>query len=148
LTDRRTGENVQYQINYAAQAAFAIFLMQSASFLAGQYHLRQAKGKSNAETVSRTERIPTDSHICNLLDLVHPTELAEEFRFLLAESADSGHLGRWYVLDRRLVFSIGWGTLFIVNENLLLAIPNTSTGGEKIATVKKGHSCFVSHSGF
>ena len=51
LTDKRTGKNVQYEVNDAAQAAFAIFFMQSGSFLAGQRHLRQAKGKSNAETV-------------------------------------------------------------------------------------------------
>ncbi len=73
LTDKRTGQNVQYEVNDAAQAAFAIFFMQSASFLAGQRHLRQAKGKSNAETVFKMERIPTDTHIRNLLDPVSPS---------------------------------------------------------------------------
>ncbi|MGB5062015.1 MAG: ISNCY family transposase, partial [Candidatus Promineifilaceae bacterium] len=92
LTDKRTGQNIQYQVNDAAQAAFAIFFMQSASFLAGQRHLRQAKGKSNAETVFKMERIPTDTHIRNLLDPVSPSELSGEFRFLLAQLADSGHL--------------------------------------------------------
>lgn len=106
LTDKRTGQNVQYEVNDAAQAAFAIFFMQSASFLAGQRHLRQAKGKSNAETVFKMERIPTDTHIRNLLDPVSPSELSDEFRFLLAQSAESGHLSQWYVLDRRLAFSL------------------------------------------
>ena len=69
LTDKRTGQNAQYDVNDAAQAAFAIFFMQSGSFLAGQRHLRQAKGKGNAETVFKMERIPTDTHIRNLLDL-------------------------------------------------------------------------------
>lgn len=36
LTDKRTGQNVQYEVNDAAQAAFAIFFLQSASFLAGR----------------------------------------------------------------------------------------------------------------
>lgn len=36
LTDKRTGQNVQYAVNDAAQAAFAIFFMQRGSFLAGQ----------------------------------------------------------------------------------------------------------------
>lgn len=106
LTDKRTGQNVQYEVNDAAQAAFAIFFMQSASFLAGQRHLRQAKGKSNAETVFKMKRIPTDTHIRNLLDPVSPREMSDEFRFLLAQLADSGYLSQWHVLDRRLAFSL------------------------------------------
>ena len=106
LTDRRTGRNGQYEVNDAAQAAFAIFFMQSGSFLAGQRHLRQAKGKSNAETVFKMERIPTDTHIRNLLDPVSPTEVEDEFRYLLAEVESSGELNRWRVLDGRLAFSL------------------------------------------
>jgi hypothetical protein len=106
LTDKRTGQNIQYEVNDATQAAFAIFFMQSASFLAGQRHLRQAKGKSNAETIFKMERIPTDTHIRNLLDPVSPSELSDEFRFLLGQLADSGYLSQWHVLDRRLAFSL------------------------------------------
>ena len=78
--------------------------MQSASFLAGQRHQRQSKGKSNAKTVFQMERIPNDTHILNLLDPINPDEWSDEFRFLLAEMADSGHLSQWQVLDRRLAF--------------------------------------------
>ena len=106
LTDRRTGRNGRYEVNDAAQAAFAIFFMQSGSFLAGQRHLRQAKGKSNAETVFKMERIPTDTHIRNLLDPVSPTEVEEEFRYLLAELEAEGNLNQWRVLDGRLAFSL------------------------------------------
>jgi hypothetical protein len=106
LTDKRTGQNVQYEVNDAAQAAFAIFFMQSASFLAGQRHLQQAKGKSNAETVFKMERIPTDTHIRNLLDPVKPSEISDEFRFLLGQMGDSGYLSQWHVLGKRLAFSL------------------------------------------
>lgn len=106
LTDKRTGQNGQYDVNDAVQAAFAIFFMQSGSFLAGQRHLRQAKGKSNAETVFKLERIPTDTHIRNLLDPVSPEELSDEFRFLLGQLVDSGYASQWHVLDRRLGFSL------------------------------------------
>ena len=106
LTDQRTGQNVQYEVNDAAQAAFAIFFMQSSSFLAGQRHLRQAKGRSNAETVFKMERIPTDTHIRNLLDPVSPSELSEEYRYLLGQMAESGYVSQWYILDRRLAFSL------------------------------------------
>ena len=106
LTDRRTGRNGRYEVNDAAQAAFAIFFMQSGSFLAGQRHLRQAKGKSNAETVFKMERIPTDTHIRNLLDPVSPTEVEDEFRYLVAELEAEGKLNQWRVLDGRLAFSL------------------------------------------
>lgn len=106
LTDERTGQNVQCQVNEAAQAAFAIFFMQSASFLEGQRHLQQTKGRSNAETVFQMERIPTDPHIRNLLDPVEPNELTEEFRFLLEELAAGGYLKEWQVLNGRLALSL------------------------------------------
>lgn len=106
LTDKRSGQNVQYEVNDAAQAAFAIFFMQSASFLAGQRHLRQAKGKSNGETVFKMERIPTDTHIRNLLDPVSPSELSDEFRFLLGQLAESGYVSQWHVLGKRLAISL------------------------------------------
>jgi hypothetical protein len=120
LTDKRTGQNVQYQVNDAAQAAFAIFFMQSASFLAGQRHLRQAKGRSNAETVFKMERIPTDTHIRNLLDPVRPSEINDEFRFLLAQLADSGHLNQWYVLGKRLLCSLD-GVYYFSSRNISCA---------------------------
>jgi hypothetical protein len=106
LTDKRTGNNKQYRVNDAVLAAFAIFYMQSGSFLAGQRHLEQTKGKSNAKTVFQMERIPTDTHIRNLLDPVNPTELSDEFRYLLGEMADSGYLNQWRVLNGRLAFSL------------------------------------------
>jgi len=112
LTDRRTGRNGRYEVNDAAQAAFAIFFMQSGSFLAGQRHLRQAKGKSNAETVFKMERIPTDTHIRNLLDPVSPTEVEDEFRYLLAELEAEGKLNQWRVLDGRLAFSLDGADYF------------------------------------
>lgn len=129
LTDKRTGQNVQYRVNDAAQAAFAIFFMQSASFLAGQRHLRQAKGQSNAETVFQMERIPTDTHIRNLLDPVRPGELTDEFRFLLDELAADGHLDRWRVLNGRLALSLD-GVYFFTSQKISCAQCQTRELGE------------------
>jgi hypothetical protein len=106
LTDKRTGQNVQYQVNDAALAAFAIFFMQSASFLAGQRDLQRSKGKSNAQTVFQMAQIPTDTHIRNLLDPVAADEWSDEYRFLLNELAESGYLNEWRVLNGRLAFSL------------------------------------------
>ena len=106
LTDQRTHHNIQYRVNDAALAAFAIFFMQSPSFLAGQRHLHQTKGKSNAQTVFQMASIPTDTHIRNLLDPVKPTELNDEFGILLDELAESKYLNQWHVLRQRLAISL------------------------------------------
>lgn len=129
LTDKRTGQNVQYAVNNAAQAAFAIFFMQSASFLAGQRHLQQAKGQSNAETVFQMERIPTDTHIRNLLDPVNPHEMTDEFRFLLDALATAGHLDQWRVLNGRLAFSLD-GVYYFTSQKISCAQCQTRELGD------------------
>jgi hypothetical protein len=117
FTDKRKGKNVQYAINDAIQAAFAIFFMQSPSFLAGQRHLQQSKGKSNAKTVFQMEQIPTDTHIRNLVDPVSPQELAEEYRFLLKEMAENGYLNTWHVLGGKLAISLD-GVYYFTSQKI------------------------------
>ena len=106
LTDERTGQNTLYEVTDAALAAFSMFYMQSGSFLAGQKHLEQIKGTSNANTVFQMDKIPTTPQIRNLLDPVAPEELAEEFRYFLRELEEAGHLSQMKVLDQRLAFSL------------------------------------------
>lgn len=120
LTDVRRGRNSQYAVNDAALAAFAIFFMQSPSFLAGQRHLQQSKGKSNAETVFQMEQIPTDTHIRNLLDPVRPAELHGEFRLLLEELYRADHLHPWLVLGGRLAFSLD-GVYYFTSQKISCA---------------------------
>ena len=120
---------MQYRVNDAALAAFAIFYMQSGSFLAGQRHLQQTKGKSNAKTVFQMEHIPTDTHIRNLLDPVSPTELTDEFRFLLGEMADSGYLNQWRVLEGRLAFSLD-GVYYFSSQKISCSQCQTKEMGE------------------
>jgi hypothetical protein len=117
FTDKRTGKNTRYEINDAVLAAFAIFFMQSPSFLAGQRHLKQSKGHSNAETIFQMERIPTDTHIRNLVDPVAPQELSDEFRTLVLELHRQGHLKEWQVLGGRLAFSLD-GVYYFSSEKL------------------------------
>ena len=116
LTDERTGRNTKYEVTDAALGAFSMFYMQSGSFLAGQKHLEQIKGTSNAKTVFQIERIPTTPQIRNLLDPVKPEELAEDFRYLLGEMEDAGHLNQMKVLDKRLAFSLD-GVCYFCSQN-------------------------------
>ena len=54
-------------------AAFAMFFMQSPSFLAHQRRLEHGHGRSNCESLFAIGKIPSDNHIRDMLD---PAELA------------------------------------------------------------------------
>jgi hypothetical protein len=68
-----------YEIKDAAVSAFGVFFTQSQSFLAYQRMIEQAKGKSNAQSIFRAERIPSDAQVRNLLDEQEPGLLAGVF---------------------------------------------------------------------
>ena len=56
-------------------AAFAMFFMQSVSFLAFQRRLEQGYGRSNCQTLFGIEKIPSDNYIRNILDGTDPALL-------------------------------------------------------------------------
>jgi len=68
MPEHRRGENTQYQIVDAGLAAFAVFFMQSPSFLAHQRDMQRRKGQNNASSLFEVDRIPSDGQIRNLLD--------------------------------------------------------------------------------
>ncbi|MDA1086060.1 MAG: hypothetical protein O2901_03490 [Verrucomicrobia bacterium] len=72
LTDKRTGENMQYSMETIGLSAFSVFFTQSPSFLAHQRTMEQNKGSSNAQTLFQVEKTPSDNHIRDMLDPVEP----------------------------------------------------------------------------
>ena len=64
-------------------AAFAVFFMQSSSFLAHQRLLQNKKGRNNARSLFQVEAIPSDQQIRNLVDPLSCEYFQEDFWFLL-----------------------------------------------------------------
>lgn len=92
LPDRRKpNNNRQYEMADGAMAAFAVFFMQSPSFLAHQQALAQRKGRSNAASLFGIEHIPSDGQIRNLLDGLHPSVFAPDFADLHSRLTQMGH---------------------------------------------------------
>ena len=60
-------------------SAFAMFFMQSASFLSFQRALEQGQGRSNCQTLFGVEKIPSDNYIRDMLDGADPASLAPCF---------------------------------------------------------------------
>ncbi len=78
-------------------SAFAMFFMQSASFLSFQRTLEEGQGRSNCQTLFGIETIPSDNYIRDMLDGADPALLAPCFQRteqLLLEPAMREAFGR------------------------------------------------------
>jgi hypothetical protein len=95
LPDHRTGKNSRYSLSDAGLAAFSVFFMQSPSFLAHQRDMEKRKGNSNAHSLFSIEKIPTDTHIRNLLDPITSESLFAPFRQAFSELEQAEVLKRF-----------------------------------------------------
>jgi len=95
LSDHRSGENTQYEIQDAALSAFGIFFTQSNSFLAYQRLMETNKGRSNMQSLFGAVHIPSDKQIRNLLDPQDPEILYGVFSKGLEVLKASGKLADW-----------------------------------------------------
>jgi hypothetical protein len=115
LPDHRTGRNSQYSIKDAALGAFSVFFTQSPSFLAHQRAMKRAKGRSNAESLFRIEKIPCDNQMRNLLDWIAPGELYPVFNETLRALEACGELEAFRFLDGQLLVSMD-GTAYFSSQ--------------------------------
>jgi hypothetical protein len=102
LPDARTGSNTIYDLADVALGAFAVFFMQSPSFLAHQHDMQRHQGRNNAQSLFGIEEVPSDPQIRNLLDPISPDHLAAPFWQVFEHlrtgnylNAYQGHLGPW-----------------------------------------------------
>lgn len=98
-------------------SAFALFFMQSASFLAFQRTLEKGHGRSNCQTLFGIEKIPSDNYIRDRLDAADPALLRpcfERMEHLLATPPLRQAFGR---LGERTL--IAWdGTEYFCSQKL------------------------------
>src|SRR5580692_6615395 len=86
--DARKGRGGDIAIADFGLSAFALFFMQSASFLGFQRALEKGQGRSNCQTLFGIGKIPSDNYIRDMLDEADPALLApcfERLEALLAE---------------------------------------------------------------
>jgi hypothetical protein len=89
---RKPSNNAQYTVADGILAAFAVFFMQSSSFLVHQRLLQSKKGRSNARSLFQVEEIPSDPQIRNLVDPLSSAYFQEDFWFLLDKLKEEQHL--------------------------------------------------------
>ena len=91
---RKPNNNTKYGVVDGVLAAFAVFFMQSSSFLAHQRLLQSKKGRSNARSLFQVDGIPSDPQIRNLMDPLSCEYFQEDFWFLLDELKAEQRLGQ------------------------------------------------------
>jgi len=79
-------------------SAFAVFFLQSPSWLSCQRAMQGEKGENNARTLFGIGTVPVDNHVRNLLDPAPPELLHGAYRKLLGMLEDGGALERFRVL--------------------------------------------------
>jgi hypothetical protein len=95
--DPRKGRGGNIAVADFGLSAFAMFFMQSASFLAFQRVLEKGQGRSNCQTLFGIEKIPSDNYIRDMVDEADPALLVpcfERLEKLLAEPPMRHAFGR------------------------------------------------------
>lgn len=92
LPEHRRGKNTRYSLTEAGLSAFAVFYMQSPSFLAHQRDMQRERGQNNVQSLFGVEQIPSDSQLRNLLDPVDAAGLRAPFWDIYGLLEAGGHL--------------------------------------------------------
>src|ERR1700726_2216768 len=115
--DPRKGRRGNIAMADFGLSAFALFFMQSASFLAFQRALEKGHGRSNCQTLFGIAKIPSDNYIRDMLDAADPALLRpcfERMEQLLAAPPLRAAFGR---LGERTL--IAWdGTEYFCSQKL------------------------------
>jgi len=117
LPDRRKGRGGNIAPADFGLSAFAMFFMQSASFLAYQRTMEKGHGRSNCRTLFGIGRIPSDNYIRDFLDEADPALLQpcfERMEALLSEPPMRQAFGR---LGGRTLIALD-GTEFFCSQKL------------------------------
>jgi len=130
--DKRTGQNTTYCMQDIALGAFSVFFTQSASFLAHQTAMTEAKGKSNAQTLFGLQAIPSDNHIRKMLDVVPPQRLFPMFEKVFNGLNELGHLEAFRALDGQLLIALG-GTQRNTTAQTTFTVPGVASKNTAMA---------------
>jgi hypothetical protein len=137
LSDQRRGKNSQYAMADIGMAAFAVFFMQSPSFLAHQRHLAHKHGRSNCETLFAMTKIPSDNQIRAMLDPVRPQCFHPVFADVIAALQRGGGLTAFRRLAGHVLIAFD-GTEYY--RSAKLHCPHCSTRQRSGGSIEYFHS--------
>jgi len=115
---RRDGYDKQYEYADAIKGAYGIFFFQHPSMLDYQERLKSKKGRSNAETILRVNKIPSSNQITRLLDGVDSSEFRTVFNNGLEIAQRYKGLDQYLVLDGAYRLVTFDGVWFYQSKNI------------------------------
>ena len=138
--DKRTGQNIHYSLEDAALGAFSVFFTQSPSFLSFQKSMEKTKGKSNAQTLFAIDKIPSDNHIRDLMDVVAPCLVFPVFHYILEGIKDAGHLDAFRCYNDNLLCALDATQYYCSNK---IHCENCSSKEHQNGTVTYSHTAIT-----
>ena len=135
--DPRKGRGGNIAMADFGLSAFAMFFMQSVSFLAFQRRLEKGHGRSNCETLFGIEKIPSDNYIRDMLDEADPARLGlcfQDAERLLLEPAMGEAFGR---LGGRTLIAVD-GTEYFCSQKIVC--PHCQTRKRSNGKIEGYHS--------
>ena len=100
---RQVSNATKYSLKDAVLAAFAVFFMQSESFLEYQRHLESHHGNSNATSLFGMIKVPTVPQIRNIVDGIPANALSGVFQWVYQALKRGGHLKPFQYLGGLLI---------------------------------------------
>jgi hypothetical protein len=136
LPDTRKGRTGNIAMSDIGMSAFALFFMQSESFLSFQRRLEDGKRRSNCQTLFGIERIPSDNYIRQHLDGADPALLKPCFTRVEAMLSDRSMREKFTCLGGRTLIAVD-GTEYFCSQKL--NCPKCSTRKRSNGAVESYH---------
>ena len=115
--DERHGGKTRYSMQDIVRSAFAVFFLQSPSFLARQTLMQQARGMNNAATLFGVSVLPSDNQIRNVIDPVSPKYLQGVYQSTFEYLHSQGVIERFRSFSQSLLIAID-GTQYFGSQTI------------------------------
>jgi len=138
--DKRTGENIQYSIEDIALSGFSVFFTQCPSFLAFQKSMQENKGVNNAQSLFGIQKIPSDNHIRDMLDVVPAETVFPVFTSIIETLRAANHLDGFRSYNNNLLCALD-GTQYFSSKTI--HCDNCSTKEHKNGSITYSHSAIT-----
>ena len=125
LPDRRTGNNLQFEMADIGLSPFAVFFTQCPSFLSFQQNMEKIQGRNNARSLFQVGRIPSDNHIRQTLDPVEPSHLLSLFDDLHQAFDQEGLLEAMRAVNNTRLIALD-ATWYFSSQSRNVCCPNCS----------------------
>ena len=137
---RQPSNGTKFSLRDLMLGAFAVFYIQSPSFLDYQRQVRSRHGHDNAQALFGLEDLPTSNQIKNVLDQIAVSLLFPIFERIYVDLLRRGHLEQYKVLNGQLLVSLDGSEYFSSKQ---LHCEHCSTKKHRDGSVTYSHSAVL-----